>query len=119
MAFGEGEDDNLVCENDIGGQGSNSIKENQRKHHLKEAVKASILKLEQVKEETGSPGLVCAVSVDGEVVMSTGLGFADVENGVKCHDGTMMRIASISKALTSVAVGNSIQFNLLTNDGLS
>lgn len=109
LAFGEGEDDNLVCENDIGGQGSNSIKENQRKHHLKEAVKASILKLEQVKEETGSPGLVCAVSVDGEVVMSTGLGFADVENGVKCHDGTMMRIASISKALTSVAVGKLLQ----------
>ena len=64
-----------------------------------------MLKLEQVKEEAGSPGLVCAVSIDGKLVWTVGLGFADVENGVKCHDGTVMRIASISKALTSIAIG--------------
>lgn len=63
------------------------------------------MKLEQVKAETGSPGLVCAVSIDGKLAWTLGLGFADVENGVKCHDGTVMRIASISKALTSIAIG--------------
>ena len=58
-----------------------------------------------MKEETGSPGLVCAVSIDGKVEWSVGLGFANVENGLRCHDGTLMRIASISKALTSIALG--------------
>ena len=95
---------------DIGSQNCSLIKETSRKHHLKEAIRKSMLRLEQVKEETGSPGLVCAVSMDGEVVMSTGLGFADVENGVKCHDGTLMRIASISKALTSIAIGSSMVY---------
>ena len=75
------------------------------KQKLEKAINKSLLLLEQFKEESGSPGLVCAVSVNGELVMDTGLGFCDVENGVRCHSGNLMRIASISKALTSIAVG--------------
>ena len=67
---------------------------------------ACIIKLlQQVKEDVGAPGLSYSISVDGEDVMSGGLGFADVENGTYCTDETVMRIASISKSLTSVAAG--------------
>ena len=34
-----------------------------------------------------------------------GFGFSDVENGVEASPKTVMRIASISKAMTSVALG--------------
>ena len=52
----------------------------------------------------GCPGLVVAVSVDGKEVWAEGLGYADVENRVRCHSGTIMRIASISKCITMAAV---------------
>lgn len=58
-----------------------------------------------MKEETGTPGLVVAVSVDGKLVWSEGIGFADVENHVHCSPDSVMRIASISKPLTALAVG--------------
>eukprot|EP00794_Sanderia_malayensis_P019440 gene19440-21365_t len=80
-----------------------------REEGLKNAIEKSNLRLEQVKEEFGIPGLVCAVSFDGEVVWNAALGFSDVENGCKCNVDTKMRIASISKALTSIAIAKLIQ----------
>ena len=38
--------------------------------------------------QSGSPGLVVAVSVDGNLVWSEGFGYADVENRVKCKPNT-------------------------------
>ena len=58
-----------------------------------------------MKEETGSPGVCVAVSIDGKTVWSEGFGFADVENRVLCSSKTVMRIASISKPLTATAAG--------------
>lgn len=52
----------------------------------------------------GAPGIVVGVSVDGKEVWSEGLGYADVENRVPCKPETVMRIASISKSLTMVAL---------------
>jgi serine beta-lactamase-like protein LACTB len=52
----------------------------------------------------GAPGCIVAVSVDGKLVWSRGFGFSDVENSITCTPDTVMRIASISKSLTSVAV---------------
>ena len=72
---------------------------------LKNAIARSKGLLGKVKEETGSPGLVCAVSIDGTLVWSTAFGYSDVENGVKCNVNTLMRIASISKSLTAIGVG--------------
>jgi len=78
---------------------------------------ACIIKLlQQVKEDVGAPGLSYSISVDGEDVMSGGLGFADVENGTYCTDETVMRIASISKSLTSVAAGRLIETGKLDID---
>ncbi|XP_053450360.1 serine beta-lactamase-like protein LACTB, mitochondrial isoform X2 [Nycticebus coucang] len=60
--------------------------------------------LHRIKDEVGAPGIVVGVSVDGKEVWSEGLGFADVENRVPCKPETVMRIASISKSLTMVAL---------------
>ncbi|XP_053740733.1 serine beta-lactamase-like protein LACTB, mitochondrial isoform X1 [Synchiropus splendidus] len=53
--------------------------------------------------EVGAPGLVVGVSVNGHQVWSEGFGYSDLENRVPCGPTTVMRIASISKPLTSAA----------------
>ncbi|XP_066132713.1 serine beta-lactamase-like protein LACTB, mitochondrial [Saccopteryx bilineata] len=60
--------------------------------------------LHRIKDEVGAPGIVVGVSVDGKEIWSEGLGYADVENRVPCKPETVMRIASISKSLTMVAL---------------
>ncbi|XP_061534108.1 serine beta-lactamase-like protein LACTB, mitochondrial isoform X1 [Phycodurus eques] len=55
------------------------------------------------KAEVGAPGLVVGVSVDGVPVWCEGVGYADLENRLPCAPETVMRIASISKSLTSAA----------------
>lgn len=54
--------------------------------------------------ERGVPGGVVTVAVDGRVVWSEGLGYADVENQVACSPESVMRIGSVSKPLTAVAL---------------
>lgn len=51
------------------------------------------------------PGLQLAVWHEGEVVYSDGFGFADLEKMVPVDTRTKMRIGSVSKTLTSVALG--------------
>ncbi|XP_077174068.1 serine beta-lactamase-like protein LACTB, mitochondrial [Paroedura picta] len=68
------------------------------------AVGSSRELLRRLKEEIGAPGMVVGVSVDGQEVWSEGLGYADLENWVLCKPETVLRIASISKPLTMVAV---------------
>ncbi|NXU92624.1 LACTB protein, partial [Xiphorhynchus elegans] len=68
------------------------------------AVRRSRDLLRRVKDEAGIPGIIVGVSVDGKEVWSEGLGYADVENRVLCKPETIMRIASISKCLTMMAV---------------
>ncbi|XP_046890112.1 serine beta-lactamase-like protein LACTB, mitochondrial isoform X1 [Hypomesus transpacificus] len=55
------------------------------------------------QDEVGAPGLVVGVSVDGTQVWCEGLGYADLENRVPCSPETVLRIASISKPLTTAA----------------
>lgn len=55
--------------------------------------------------EHGLPGLSIAVALDGALVWEEGFGLADVEDSVPVTPRTLFRIGSISKALTSVAVG--------------
>ena len=64
----------------------------------------------------GVPGAVVAVAVNGRVVWSEGIGLADVENNVPCSKDTVMRIASISKSLTAVAVAKAWQQGKLDLD---
>lgn len=50
------------------------------------------------------PGLSVAVVTDNGLRWSNGYGFADLENFVPAKAGTVYRLASISKAVTAVAV---------------
>ncbi|KAK7891554.1 hypothetical protein WMY93_023517 [Mugilogobius chulae] len=68
------------------------------------AVETSRELLERIQAEVGAPGLVVGVSIDGVQVWCEGMGYADLENRVPCTADTVMRIASISKSLTSAAV---------------
>ena len=48
------------------------------------------------------PGLSCAAFVGDELVFARGFGFSDVENEVAATDGTVYRLASISKPVAAV-----------------
>ncbi|XP_026167890.1 serine beta-lactamase-like protein LACTB, mitochondrial isoform X2 [Mastacembelus armatus] len=79
----------------------------QRTGRYSAAIKVSRDLVERIKvgteAEVGAPGLVVGVSVDGAQVWTEGIGYADLENRVPCGPETVMRIASISKPLTSAA----------------
>ncbi|CAN9499313.1 unnamed protein product [Ophioblennius macclurei] len=74
-----------------------------RRDRYSRAIVVSRDLLERIKAEVGAPGIVVGVSVDGAQVWCEGLGYADLENRVPCTSETVMRIASISKPLTSAA----------------
>ncbi|XP_054633795.1 serine beta-lactamase-like protein LACTB, mitochondrial isoform X1 [Dunckerocampus dactyliophorus] len=87
--------DNGSCDN-------NTVGDSQR-HRYDSAITASRVLVERIQTEVGAPGLVVGVSVDGVHVWCEGIGYADLENHVLCSPKTVMRIASISKSLTSAA----------------
>ncbi|KAM9814604.1 serine beta-lactamase-like protein LACTB, mitochondrial isoform 1-T1 [Syngnathus typhle] len=80
---------------------------NRQNHRYDAAIEASRLLVERIQvgaqSEVGAPGLVVAVAVDGVPVWCEGVGYADLENRLPCGPETVMRIASISKSLTSAA----------------
>jgi serine beta-lactamase-like protein LACTB len=61
--------------------------------------------------EQNLPGLSVAVGVGGDIVWAEGFGWADLENRVPVAPDMTFRIGTVSKALTSAAVG------LLLEDG--
>ena len=70
-----------------------------------EAAAAAAGKLNQWRAANQIPGFVVGVSVRGQTVWRHADGYADIENGVPCTADTVMRIASISKAITSALLG--------------
>ena len=75
---------------------------------------SKFLRLE--REIQGFPGCSITVMKDHEVIWETGVGYSDVENGILCTPKTVMRIASISKSLTSAVIGLLIDSNELCLD---
>ena len=61
--------------------------------------------LARLREAEGIPGLSVAVLVDGEIVWSEGLGYADLESRVPATPLTRFRIGSVSKPVTAAALG--------------
>lgn len=59
--------------------------------------------LELYRQKHGIPGLCFMASANGQTYQVS-IGHSDVENDVPCSERTVMRIASISKPLTCVAV---------------
>ena len=61
--------------------------------------------MHQHMAKIGIPGATIAVSIDGKIVWAEGFGLADVENRLPVLPSTKMRIGSVSKSLTSAAIG--------------
>ncbi|MDP6372002.1 MAG: serine hydrolase domain-containing protein [Vicinamibacterales bacterium] len=59
--------------------------------------------LGEIRRATGAPGVTAAVAVDGEVIFSGGVGWAELENQAPAAGVTVHNVASISKAMTAVA----------------
>ncbi|HWA15030.1 MAG TPA: serine hydrolase domain-containing protein, partial [Gemmatimonadales bacterium] len=62
------------------------------------------------------PGSAVAVMKDGKVIWSAGFGYADLEQQVKATPQTVFRIGSISKSLTSAALGKLVEEGKLDLD---
>lgn len=66
----------------------------------------------------GAPGASITVMKQGRVVWSEGFGFADLEQQVAATPLTKFRVGSVSKALTSVALGQLVQDGKLDLDAI-
>ena len=64
----------------------------------------------------GAPGAMICVMRDGGVVWSRAFGMADLEQQVPVTAETKFRIGSVSKSLTSVAIGKLVEDGLLDLD---
>ncbi|HKJ00970.1 MAG TPA: serine hydrolase domain-containing protein [Longimicrobiales bacterium] len=60
--------------------------------------------LEQVRNETGAPGISAAVGLGGEMVFSGGVGYAELDNRTPADGETVWNVGSVSKVLAAVAV---------------
>ncbi len=60
--------------------------------------------LDQVRNETGAPGVTAAVGLKGELVFSGGAGYAELDNLTPADGGTVWNVGSVSKVLAAVAV---------------
>ena len=72
--------------------------------------------LRSFMDERGVPGATVAIAVGGDLIWTEGLGWADVENRVGATPLTKFRTASISKAITSAAVGRLVESGALDLD---
>lgn len=63
-----------------------------------------------------APGASITVMKNGKIIWSEGFGFADLEQQVRATPHTRFRIASVSKSLTSVALGLLVQQGKLDLD---
>ncbi|MEQ8954157.1 MAG: serine hydrolase domain-containing protein, partial [Gammaproteobacteria bacterium] len=54
----------------------------------------------------GAPGVTIAVGVDEQIVWAEGFGYADVEAQLAVSPQTKFRIGSVSKTMTSIAMGH-------------
>lgn len=61
-------------------------------------------RLGEIRRETGAPGVMAAVAVDGTVLFAGGVGWAELENQVPAAGVTVHNIGPVSKAMTTVAV---------------
>ncbi|HYC33904.1 MAG TPA: serine hydrolase domain-containing protein [Gemmatimonadales bacterium] len=72
--------------------------------------------IEDTMRVLGAPGASICVMRRGEVLWSRAFGMADLEQRVPVTTATKFRIGSVSKALTSVALGRLVEEGLLDLD---
>ncbi|NMH86132.1 serine hydrolase domain-containing protein [Flavivirga algicola] len=73
--------------------------------------------IDSLQQKQNIPGIDIAVSINGNIVWSEGFGFANIELQVPVISGeTIFRIGSVSKPLTSTALGKLIKNGKLSLD---
>jgi len=72
--------------------------------------------LQRVSDESGAPGVSAAVSVNGKMVFSGGVGFSDLDNKVPQNGKTVHNIGSVSKAVAVIAIMQLEEKGLLSLD---
>lgn len=68
------------------------------------------------QSQTNTPGVQVAVLMDGELVWSEAFGYADIENKKVLKTTTPMRVASVSKPMTSMALGKLVEDGVIDPD---
>ena len=82
---------------------------NDNESEYRSAIEKSKQLLDSIRIAQQIPGIDAAVAIDGKIVWSEGFGYADLEHEVKVIPGvTKFRIGSVSKPLTSAALGKLI-----------
>ena len=80
---------------------------------LVDSLRAELL---DTMEQAGVPGVSITVSRDGRILWSEGLGWADLEQRVAVTPLTRFRVGSVSKSLTSAALGMLVEQGRLDLD---
>ena len=60
--------------------------------------------MEQIRNDNDLPGLSVAVAVDGEIVFSEGVGYAELQNHTPATGRTVHNVGSVSKVLAVVGL---------------
>lgn len=63
----------------------------------------------QSAQDLQVPAMSVAIGLDGEVVWANALGYADIEAGQKADTHTKFRMGSVSKSVTSMAIGKLLE----------
>lgn len=77
---------------------------------------AFLERIDQLRREHSIPGLSVAVVRDREILLATGLGFADVERGIPATAETAYDIASVAKPLSGVVALRLVEVDVLDLD---
>lgn len=72
--------------------------------------------IKMLMEEEQFPAVSVAVMLDGEMLWSEAFGYSDLEHKVRATTQTKFRIGSVSKSLTSAAIGILVENNRLDLD---
>lgn len=86
------------------------------KPEIKRSINESRSIIKRFMTAKSIPGLTVAVSHRGNLLWTKGFGLANVEQGSKCRDDTVMRIASISKPMTMLLVAKLVEDGKLDLD---
>ena len=83
---------------------------------LSSSIKKAEFLIHHHQSQTNTPGVQVAVLMDGELVWSEAFGYADIENKKVLKTTTPMRVASVSKPMTSMALGKLVEDGVIDPD---
>ncbi len=96
-----------------------TLKRSEAKMAIRRSEELMDVYLTKVDQAIGAPeqyGFSVAVSACGKMVWNKGYGYADLENSAPVTDKTKFRVGSVSKTLTSAALGQLIEAGKLDLD---